>query len=73
MGIETPAISFGTDNAQYTLHTIRQVYKKISLFLSHLGDDIFQGHVKRQLKWPWKMEETVGISTICQPTQVGRE
>ena len=65
MGIETPAISIsGTDpkfNVRYTLHTIGQVYKEIaSLCLSHLGDEIFQGHVKRQLRWPWKVEETVG-------------
>ena len=64
MGIETPAILIsGTDpkfNVRYTLHTIGQVYKEISLCLSHLGDEIFQGHVKRQLRWPWKMEETVG-------------
>ena len=63
MGIETPAISFGTDSKftpQYILHTIGQFYKEISLCLSHLGDDIFQGNVKRQLKWPWKMEKTIG-------------
>jgi peroxiredoxin len=63
MGIETPAISFGTDSkfyARYILHTIGQFYMEISTCLSHLGDDIFQGNVKRQLKWPWKVEEAVG-------------
>ena len=64
MGIETPAITvpklFNARYNVYTLHTIGQFYKEISLCLSYLGDDIFQGNVKRQLKWPWKMEETVG-------------
>ena len=71
MSIETPAIYFGTDSrirGGYILHTIGQFYEEISACLSHLGDNIFQVNIERQLKWPWKIEKTVGKLYIVTDT-----
>ena len=64
--IETPMLTYvARPDSEFTLHTMGQLYKEISLCTHILGDSIFDPMtVDYQVQWPWTETDNIGTLYI---------
>ena len=74
MAIETPMLTHvARPKPEFTLYTIGQFYKEISLCTRILGDSIFDPTtVDRQVQWPWTEPDDVGTVHIITDGESAR-
>jgi len=74
MAIETPILTFvARPDPEFTLNTIGQLYKEISLCTRILGDSIFDPTTaERQVRWPWTEPDSVGTVHIVTDGESAR-
>ena len=75
MAIETPMLTFvARPDPEFTLYTIGQLYKEISLCTRILGDSIFDPTTAdRQVRWPWTEPDSVGTVHIITDGKSARD
>ena len=75
MAIETPMLTYvARPDPEFTLYTIGQLYKEISLCTRILGDSIFDPTTTdRQVSWPWTEPDSVGTVHIITDGKSARD